>query len=98
GGPLNPAGTTPVDAGALNALKGGRSLLPAGVVKVDGRFERGDAVIVTDLGGNEVARGLSAYNAADAKAIMGHKSKEIADLLGYAGRDEMISREDLVLK
>jgi glutamate 5-kinase len=97
GGTLKPAGTITVDAGALNALKGGRSLLPAGVVKVDGRFERGDAVIVADLSGNEVARGLSAYNAADARAIMGHKSREIADLLGYRGRDEMIHRDDLVL-
>jgi glutamate 5-kinase len=97
GGTLKPAGTITVDAGALNALKGGRSLLPAGVVRVEGRFERGDAVIVADLSGNEVARGLSAYNAADAKAIMGHKSKEIADLLGYRGRDEMIHRDDLVL-
>ena len=50
-----------------------------------------------DLAGNEIARGLSAYNAADAKAIMGHKSREIADLLGYRGRDEMIHRDDLVL-
>ncbi|MDQ7246633.1 glutamate 5-kinase [Dongia sedimenti] len=97
GGALKPAGTMTVDAGALNALKTGRSLLPAGVVKVEGRFERGDAVIVADLAGNEVARGLSAYNAKDAKAIMGHKSREIADLLGYRGRDEMIHRDDLVL-
>ena len=79
---MKPAGTITVDAGALNALKGGRSLLPAGVTKVEGKFERGDAVIVADLSGNEVARGLSAYNAVDAKAIMGHKSREIADLLG----------------
>jgi glutamate 5-kinase len=96
-GALKPAGTMTVDAGALNALKTGRSLLPAGVVKVEGRFERGDAVIVADLAGNEVARGLSAYNAKDARAIMGHKSREIADLLGYRGRDEMIHRDDLVL-
>jgi glutamate 5-kinase len=96
-GALKPSGTLTVDAGALNALKTGRSLLPAGIVKVEGRFERGDAVIVVDLSGNEVARGLSAYNAKDAKAIMGHKSREIADLLGYRGRDEMIHRDDLVL-
>ena len=81
----------------MNALKTGRSLLPAGIVKVEGRFERGDAVVVVDLSGNEVARGLSAYNAKDARAIMGHKSREIADLLGYRGRDEMIHRDDLVL-
>ncbi len=96
-GSLKPAGKITVDAGALSALKSGRSLLPAGVIKVEGKFERGDAVIVADTEGNEVARGLSAYSARDAKHIMGHKSREIADLLGYRGRDEMIHRDDLVL-
>jgi glutamate 5-kinase len=96
-GALKPSGALTVDAGALAALKSGRSLLPAGIIKVEGRFERGDAVIVTDAQGNEVARGLVAYSARDAKHIMGHKSREIADLLGYRGRDEMIHRDDLVL-
>ncbi|HJT12233.1 MAG TPA: glutamate 5-kinase [Dongiaceae bacterium] len=96
-GSLKPTGTLVVDAGALAALKSGRSLLPAGIIKVEGRFERGDAVVVADLDGNEVARGLVAYSARDAKHIMGHKSHEIADLLGYRGRDEMIHRDDLVL-
>jgi glutamate 5-kinase len=96
-GALKPSGTLVVDAGALAALKSGRSLLPAGIVKVEGRFERGDAVIVTDAAGTEVARGLVAYSARDARHIMGHKSREIADLLGYRGRDEMIHRDDLVL-
>ncbi|TXH35205.1 MAG: glutamate 5-kinase [Rhodospirillaceae bacterium] len=96
-GALKPKGKIAVDAGALGALKAGRSLLPAGVTQVEGRFERGDAVIVTDAAGNEVGRGLIAYNARDAKFIMGHKSREIAGLLGYRGRDEMIHRDDLVL-
>ncbi len=96
-GALKPSGTLVVDAGALAALKSGRSLLPAGIIKVEGRFERGDAVIVTDASGSEVARGLVAYSARDARHIMGHKSREIADLLGYRGRDEMIHRDDLVL-
>jgi glutamate 5-kinase len=96
-GSLKPTGTLVVDAGAQAALKSGRSLLPAGITKVEGKFERGDAVIVTDAQGNEVARGLVAYSARDAKHIMGHKSREIADLLGYRGRDEMIHRDDLVL-
>ena len=96
-GSLKPTGTLVVDAGALAALKSGRSLLPAGIIKVEGRFERGDAVVVADAEGNEVARGLVAYSARDAKHIMGHKSREIADLLGYRGRDEMIHRDDLVL-
>ncbi len=96
-GALKPKGKIAVDDGALGALKAGRSLLPAGVIRVEGRFERGDSVIVTDPAGGEVARGLIAYNARDAKFIMGHKSREIAGLLGYRGRDEMIHRDDLVL-
>ncbi|HZF33071.1 MAG TPA: glutamate 5-kinase [Candidatus Angelobacter sp.] len=96
-GALKPIGALMVDAGALKALMGGRSLLPAGVTSVEGEFERGDAVRVLSLDGREVARGLSAYSAADARRIMRHKSGEIEALLGYRGRDEMIHRDDLVL-
>jgi len=96
-GALKPVGTLTVDDGALNALQAGKSLLPAGVIAVEGRFERGDAVRVLDRGGREVARGLSAYAGTDAAIIKGHKSREIEALLGYRGRDEMIHRDDLVL-
>ena len=96
-GALKPIGALMVDAGALKALMGGRSLLPAGVISVEGEFERGDAVRVLSPDGREVARGLSAYSAADARRIMRHKSGEIEALLGYRGRDEMIHRDDLVL-
>jgi len=96
-GALKPVGALMVDAGALKALMGGRSLLPAGVTSVEGEFERGDAVRVLSPDGREVARGLSAYSAADARRIMRHKSGEIEALLGYRGRDEMIHRDDLVL-
>jgi glutamate 5-kinase len=96
-GSLKPNGALTVDAGALKALLGGRSLLPAGVTAVDGAFERGDAVRVLSPDGREVARGLCAYSAADARRIMRHKSGEIEALLGYRGRDEMIHRDDLVL-
>jgi glutamate 5-kinase len=96
-GALKPEGSLSVDDGALAALRSGKSLLPAGVVAVSGGFGRGDAVRVLDRGGREVARGLSAYSAADAAAIKGHKSREIEALLGYRGRDEMIHRDDLVL-
>jgi len=96
-GSLKPVGTLTVDAGALKALLGGRSLLPAGVTQVEGEFERGDAVRVLSPDRREVARGLSAYSAADARRIRGHKSGEIEALLGYRGRDEMIHRDDLVL-
>jgi glutamate 5-kinase len=96
-GSLKPVGALTVDAGALKALMSGRSLLPAGVTSVEGEFERGDAVRVLSPDGREVARGLSAYSAADARRIMRHKSGEIEALLGYRGRDEMIHRDDLVL-
>jgi glutamate 5-kinase len=96
-GTLNPVGTLVVDEGAAAALKRGTSLLPAGVVAVEGSFERGDAVIVRSRAGREVARGLSAYSSEDARAIAGHKSGEIEAILGYRGRDEMIHRDDLVV-
>ncbi len=94
---LNPAGAITVDNGACQALVKGNSLLPAGVTGIDGGFERGDAVIVKTPDGREVARGLSAYSSADARRIMGHKSREIEELLGYRGREELIHRDDLVL-
>ena len=94
---LKPAGTIVVDDGALNALKSGKSLLPAGVTDVDGEFDRGDAVVVKTTDGREVARGISAYSADDARRIMGNKTSEIEPILGYRGRDEMVHRDDLVL-
>ena len=96
-GSLNPVGEILVDAGAERALKQGKSLLPAGVIRIQGTFERGDAVIVRTAGGNEMARGLSAYSNVDAARIAGRKSGEIAEILGYRGRDELIHRDDLVL-
>jgi len=96
-GALQPSGTLYVDAGAAGALAAGKSLLPAGVVRVSGAFGRGDAVLVAGPDGREVARGLTAYAAADAARIAGHKSREIEALLGYRGREEMIHRDDLVL-
>jgi len=97
-GAVNPAGVLVIDDGAARALKRGTSLLPAGVTRVEGEFERGDAVIVRAKDGHEIARGLSAYSSADARAIAGHKSGEIEAILGYRGRDEMIHRDDLVVK
>lgn len=94
---LQPLGALIIDAGAARALRQGSSLLPAGVTAVTGRFERGDPVIVASADGVELARGICAYSAEDARRIAGHRSREIADLLGYRGRDEMIHRDDLVL-
>ena len=97
-GGLRPAGSITVDAGAVKALRDGKSLLPAGVIRAEGSFARGDAVIVCDPDGNEIARGLSAYSCEDAVRILGHKSRDIEAILGYRGRDEMIHRDDLVLR
>jgi glutamate 5-kinase len=96
-GTLNPVGKLSIDDGALKALQSGKSLLPAGVAGVDGEFQKGDAVIVVNGDATEVGRGLAAYSAADARLLMGHKSSEIENLLGYRGADEMIHRDDLVL-
>jgi glutamate 5-kinase len=96
-GLLKPAGEIAVDEGAARALRGGKSLLPAGVVQVKGPFDRGDAVVVLDPSGREIARGLAAYSSADAERIRGRRSAELELLLGYRGRDEMIHRDDLVL-
>ncbi|MBS0612568.1 MAG: glutamate 5-kinase, partial [Proteobacteria bacterium] len=96
-GTLRPAGAIGVDAGAVSALMGGKSLLPAGVTGTAGRFERGDTISVLAPDGTEIARGISAYSDADAARIMGRKSLEIEALLGFRGRDEMIHRDDLVL-
>ena len=86
-----------VDRGAIAALKSGRSLLPAGIVAVEGNFERGDAILVRGPDGQIVARGLSAYASGDVARLQGHKSGEIETLLGYRGRDEIIHRDDLVV-
>ena len=96
-GMLKPAGTLHVDAGAARALRGGKSLLPAGVTRVEGRFDRGDAVVVRDPDGSEIARGLAAYSGEEARRIRGRRSQELEGLLGYRGRDEIIHRDDLVL-
>jgi glutamate 5-kinase len=96
-GMLKPAGELRVDEGAARALRQGKSLLPAGVVQVSGRFDRGDAVVVKDSEGREVARGLAAYSSHDAERMCGRKSGELEQLLGYRGRDEMIHRDDMVI-
>lgn len=96
-GVLRPEGALVIDEGAVKALKDGKSLLPAGIRQIDGRFERGDALVVKDRQGREIARGLAAYNASDAELIAGKRTVEIEAILGYRGRDEMIHRDDLIL-
>jgi glutamate 5-kinase len=96
-GSLEPRGTLTVDAGAVAALRRGKSLLPAGVVRVDGAFSRGDAVVIRGPDGAEIGRGLIAYDADDAVKIRGKSSGDILLILGFAGRAEMIHRDDLVM-
>jgi len=96
-GVLEPKGTLTIDAGAVAALRRGKSLLPAGVTAIDGDFARGDAVVIRGPDGAEIGRGLSAYEAEDAQRIRGRPSAEIASILGFAGRAEMVHRDDLVV-
>ncbi len=97
GGALEPKGTLTIDAGAVAALRRGKSLLPAGVVRVDGAFARGDAVVIRGPDGAEIGRGLCAYDAEDAQKIVGRSSVDIATILGFSGRAEIVHRDDLVV-
>ena len=96
-GSLEPKGILTIDAGAVAALRRGNSLLPVGVVRIDGAFERGDAVIIRGPEGGEIGRGLCAYDATDAQKIRGRSSADIASILGYSGRAEMIHRDNLIV-
>ena len=96
-GSLEPKGTLTIDAGAVAALRRGKSLLPAGITRVDGAFERGDAVVIRGPDGAEIGRGLVAYDAAEADKIRGKSSGDIQVILGFDGRAEMIHRDDMVI-
>jgi len=96
-GSLEPKGTLTIDAGAVSALRAGKSLLPAGVIRVDGQFARGDAVVVRGPDTDEIGRGLVAYDAEDAEKIKGRSSPDVMVILGVSGRAEMIHRDDLVV-
>ena len=96
-GSLQSLGSVIVDDGAVAALERGRSLLPAGILRIEGTFQRGDAITIMKRDGSEFGRGLIAYSSKDATQIIGHKTGEIEDLLGYRGRDEIIHRDDLVI-
>jgi glutamate 5-kinase len=96
-GQLEPKGFLEVDAGAERALASGKSLLPAGVTRVGGDFERGDAVVIRAHDGRELGRGLVAYTREDAERIIGRRSGDIAAILGFAGRAALVHRDDMVL-
>ncbi len=94
---LRPQGSYLLDNGAIKALLNGGSLLPVGVISIDGSFERGDAVALIDKNGKTIACGLSAYNSSDAALIIGKKSAQIEEILGYCGRPALVHRDDMVL-
>lgn len=96
-GQLEPKGHVFVDAGAERALAAGKSLLPAGVVRLEGSFDRGDAVVIRAADGRELGRGLIAYAKVDAARIIGRKSSEIIEVLGVSRCDELIHRDDMAL-
>ncbi len=98
GGSLELKGAVHLDAGAVKALRGGKSLLPAGVTRIEGAFSRGDCVVIRDPDGVEIGRGLIAYDSRHASEIKGRNSRDIAHILGIPGRAEMIHRDDMALR
>lgn len=96
-GKLEPSGRLVIDDGAEKALNRGKSLLSVGIKTVEGDFARGDTVSVVNSAGNEIARGLVAYDAADAVRIAGKQSAEIEDVLGYEARAAVIHRDDMAM-
>jgi glutamate 5-kinase len=96
-GTLAVAGTLQVDAGAARALLTGKSLLPIGVTKVTGQFERGDAIAVLNSDGAEIARGLAGFDSEDARLVIGKRSDAVIELLGSGNRGAMVHRDNLVL-
>lgn len=96
-GALEPRGALHVDAGAAKAIASGKSLLPAGVTRVEGTFTSGDCVLIRDFHGAEIGRGLVGYDASDAVLIAGRNSQDIARVLGTPGRAVIIHRDDMVL-
>jgi len=96
-GSLEPRGALHVDQGAVKAIFGGASLLPAGVARVEGNFARGDCVVIRDPKGGEIGRGLVAYDAIEAAQIAGRNSREIETVLGLPGCAEIIHRDDMAV-
>ncbi|KAA5604677.1 glutamate 5-kinase [Roseospira marina] len=96
-GALKPEGALVLDAGAVRALMDGKSLLPAGVTRVDGRFQKGAAVRILDPKGRRLGVGLTNYPADEAAKLAGHRTGDIEDVLGYRGPDELVHRDDLAL-
>lgn len=97
-GSVRPRGTLVIDEGARKALEGGSSLLPVGVVKIEGTFNRGDAVRIVGESGKLLGVGLCAYGSDDACKMIGRRSEDLPETLGYVGRNEMVHRDHLALQ
>ena len=95
-GSIAPKGEVVIDQGAVSAINYGKSLLPAGVKKVNGKFEKGDHILVFDQNNTEQARGLASFSSIEIDKIKGSHSKEIKNILGYSSREEIIHKDDLV--
>jgi len=95
-GSVAPKGEVIIDAGAVKAIEDGKSLLPAGVKKINGIFEKGDHILVKDQNNIECARGLTSFSSIEIEKIKGSHSREIKNILGYSSRDEIIHKDDLV--
>ena len=93
---ISPKGNLIIDDGAINALKKGKSLLAAGIIKVIGKFNKGDHIKILDKNMNEYARGLSSFNSDEIKKIRGKHSNQINDLLGYISKSEVVHKDDMV--
>tara|TARA_B100000470_G_scaffold157121_1_gene122751 strand:- start:123 stop:533 length:411 start_codon:yes stop_codon:yes gene_type:complete len=95
-GSIAPKGWVIVDPGAVNAIKNGKSLLPAGVKKIIGKFEKGDHILIKDQNNIECARGLTSFSSIEIEKIKGFHSSKIKNILGYSSREEVIHKDDLV--
>ena len=93
---LHPSGSVVIDDGAHKAIIQNKSLLPAGIMELKGRFKRGDVITILNSKNAKIGIGVSAYDINDAKKIIGKKTRDISQILGYEGRDEMIHKDDLV--
>jgi len=96
-GGLTEEGTIWIDKGAVQALQNGNSLLPAGTLRIEGNFARGDLVLIVDTKGTRIARGLSEYDASDACRIVGCRSEEVPAILGYSPRSALVHRNHMAL-
>ena len=95
-GSIAPKGAVIIDEGAVKAISNGKSLLPAGIKKINGSFEKGDHILVKDQSNTECARGLTSFSSIEIEKIKGSHSKEIKNILGYSSREEIIHKDDLV--